>query len=54
MNQLTKGNNISKNAGQLSAQQAGFQLNYGERDGKNNIDTAEYQRNLIAMKLFHK
>jgi len=29
-------------------------LNYGERDGQNVIHNAEYQRTLIAMRLFHR
>lgn len=52
MNQLTKGNKLSKDASALKAHEASFNLNYGERDGKNVINTAEYQRNLIHIALF--
>lgn len=36
----------------MKAHEVDQQMNYGERDGKNVIDTAEYQRNLIHIGLF--
>lgn len=42
-----------KDAKNMRAHEAA-NLNYGERDGQNVMNNSEYQRNLIAMRLFHR
>ena len=49
--QLSKGNKLKKDAKNMKAHEVDQQMNYGERDGKNVINTAEYQRNLIGIEL---
>ena len=53
MNALSKGNKLKMDAKSLRANEAS-KLNYGERDGQNVIHNSEYQRTLIAMRLFHR
>jgi predicted phosphatase len=53
MIQLTKGNKLPKQAKNLKAHEVDQTFNYGERDGKNVISNAEYQRNLIGIALFN-
>ena len=54
MNALSKGNSGKmKDAKNMRAHEAA-NLNYGERDGQNVMNNSEYQRNLIAMRLFHR
>jgi hypothetical protein len=53
LNALSKGNKLKKDAKSMRADEAS-KLNYGERDGQNVIHNAEYQRTLIAMRLFHR
>lgn len=53
LNALSKGSTLKKDAKNMRAHEAA-NLNYGERDGQNVIHNAEYQRTLIAMRLFHR